>query len=266
MLVAIRYLGPVGRGVTSPQLFRATDGKVYVVKLQSNRLGPKVLANELLGARFGQILGLCFPPGDMIKIDEQVLRNSRRILPTAIRPGKHFACQFLSNTCYLGPYNLHKANNKEEMAGVILFDHLFHNFDRTLNWRNLLLRREVKGYRIYAIDNSHLFRRGRWTEELLAELAPKIKINRIRTYGTLLRSCLRPEFFDSYLLKIRQLSDDFLQSLVEEIPVEWLPHASDRQALHRFLVTRRDMAGDIVTCLCALIPDKNRRADIDKKK
>jgi hypothetical protein len=266
MLVALNYLGSVGRGVTRPQLFRATDGKVYVVKLQNNRLGPKVLANELLGARFGQILGLCFPPGDVIKIDEQVLKNSRRPLPAKIRPGRHFACQFLSNTRYLGPFNLRKADNKEEMAGVILFDHLFHNFDRTLNWRNLLLRREAKGYRIYAIDNSHLFRRGRWTKESLQKLAPQIKINRFRTYGTLLKRCLRPELFDSYLAKIRQLSDGFLQSLVEEIPSEWLPHAGDREALQQFLITRRDMAGDIVTCLCALIPDKHRRADIDKDK
>jgi len=266
MLMALNYLGPVGRGVTSPQLFRATDGKVYVVKLQNNRLGPKVLANELLGARFGEFLGLCFPPGDVIKIDEQVLRNSRRSLPASVKPGRHFACQYLSNTRYLSPFNLYKAINREEMAGVMLFDHLFHNFDRTLNWRNLLLRREARSYRIYAIDNSHLFRRGRWTQESLAKLAPKIKINRIRTYGTLLKRCLRPEFFDSYLAKIQQLSDASLQAMVEEIPAEWLPHASDREALHQFLITRRDMAGDIVTCLCALIPDKHRRADINEGK
>jgi hypothetical protein len=266
MLIALNYLGSVGRGVTRPQLFRATDGKVYVVKLQNNRLGPKVLANELLGARFGETLGLCFPPGDVIKIDEQVLKNSRRILPAGIIAGRHFGCLFLNNTRYLGPYNLYKAINKEEMAGVMLFDHLFHNFDRTLNWRNLLLRREGREYRIYAIDNSHLFRRGRWTQAWLDELAPKIKINRIRTYGTLLKRCLRPEFFASYLAKIQQISDASLQAMVEEIPAEWLPHASDREALQRFLVMRRDMAGDIVTCLCALIPDKHRRANIDEEK
>lgn len=266
MLIGLNYLGPVGRGVTTPQLFRATDGKVYVVKLQKNRLGPKVLANEFLGARLGEILGLCFPPGDVIRLDEQVLKSSRRPLPSSIVPGKHFACQYLSNTRYLNSFNLRKAGNKEEMAGVILFDHLFHNADRTLNWRNLLLRREEGGYKIYAIDNSHLFRRGRWTKASLEKMAPQIKINKFRIYGTLLKRVMRPEYFAGYLAKLQQLSDSDLQTLVDEIPSEWLPYSGDRQALHQFLITRRDMAGDIVTCLCSLIPDKYRRSNIDKGK
>ncbi|HWQ62155.1 MAG TPA: HipA family kinase, partial [Negativicutes bacterium] len=67
MLTALEHLGATARGVTSPQLFRADDGRVYVVKLQNNRLGPKVLANELIAARLGVALGLCFPPGGVIK-------------------------------------------------------------------------------------------------------------------------------------------------------------------------------------------------------
>ena len=259
MLIALTYLGPVGRGVTTPQLFRASDGKVYVVKMQNNRLGTRVLVNELLAARFGEAIGLCFPPGDVIKIDAEVLKNSRRALPAGIKPGRHFACQYLSNARYLDSYNLYKANNKAEMAGVMLFDHLFFNLDRTLNRRNLLLRREGKGHRIYAIDNSHLFRRGRWTIESLEKMAGKIKINQFRVYGTLIRRWLAPEFFDGYLDKIRQLTDRDLEALVEEIPQEWLPHVNDRQVLLDFLRTRRDMAGEIVTCLCALIPHRRRK-------
>lgn len=256
MLVALDYLGPVGRGVTSPQLFRASDGKIYVVKLQNNRLGPKILANELLGARLGEILGLCFPPGDVIKIDEQLVKKNRRLSAAGVRPGRHFGCRYLSGTRYLCSHNLFKAVNQSEMAGVMLFDHLFHNLDRTLNRRNLLLRREAGGYRIYAIDNSHLFRRGVWTRELLEKLAPQIKINHYRTYGTLLKHCLQPDYFNSYLTKIQQLSDCGLKEMVAGIPEEWLPQTSDRQILEQFLITRRDMAEEIVTCLSALIPAK----------
>jgi len=262
MLVALNYLGPVGRGVTRPQLFRADDGKVYVVKLQNNKLGPKVLANELLGTRIGEFLGLCFPPGDVIKLDERVLKGSRR----PENAGRHFACQFLSDTKYLNPQNLFKAKNKSEMAGVMLFDHLFHNLDRTLNRRNLLLRRETGGYHIYAVDNSHLFRRGAWTQELLENLAPKITINRYRSYGTLLQRWLKPAYFDGYLEKIGHLDDDCLGKMVAEIPQEWLPQDSDRQALRQFVGIRRDMAAEIATCLCALIPDKHRGADSETAK
>lgn len=263
MLVAFKYLGPVGRGVTSPQLFKADDGNVYVVKLQNNRLGPKVLANELLGTRLGELLGLCFPSGEIIQLGESVLKSSKRLRTAGVGVGRHFACRFLSDVRYLCPHNLSKAVNKSEMAGVILFDNLFQNIDRTLNRRNILLRREIGGERIYAIDNSHLFQRGRWTKEWLEKIALESKLNRHRCYGTLLKNFLNPSCFDEYLIKFRKLTDDKVVELIEEIPWEWLPHTSDRQALESFLITRRDMATDIATCLCAFIPDRNRSSTMD---
>ena len=33
MLTALEYLGSVGVGVTAPRVFRANDGKMYVVKV-----------------------------------------------------------------------------------------------------------------------------------------------------------------------------------------------------------------------------------------
>ena len=263
MLLALEYLRPVGRGVTSPQLIRADDGKVYVVKMQNNRLGPMILANELLGAKLGEKLGLCFPPGGVVKISEQFLRSNTFLAGRGVKPGRHFACQFLSGTSYLTRYNLLKAVNKAEMAGVMLFDNLFFNYDRALNRRNLLLRREHEGYRIYAIDNSHLFRRGLWTKEWLDKLAPQIRINRYRSYGTLMRQFMEIDSFDGYLRKVEALSDSILEEIIDGIPNEWLPHTDDRQALRRFLAVRRDMASDVATCMRALIPDKHRRADHD---
>jgi hypothetical protein len=265
VLTASKYLGSAGVGATRPQLFRASDGKNYVVKLQNNRLGPKVLANELLAARFGEQLDLCFPPAGVIKIEEQFLRRNRALAAAGLNPGRHFACQFLSGTEYVVRRNLNKAGNKSEMAGVMLFDHMVHNLDRTLNSRNLLLRREVKGYKIYAIDNSHMFGRGKWTIELLNYLTPRIKINHHRTYGLLLKHFFQPTDFAPYLAKVQQMNDDILAEIVAGIPDEWLPHDSERQALLRFLIARRELAADIVTCLCALIPNKHRRTGVNQR-
>lgn len=183
-----------------------------------------------------------------------------------VKPGRHFACEYLSKTRYLNYRGILRAVNKPQMAGVMLFDNLLHNYDRTLNRRNLLLRREGDGYHIYAIDNSHLFRRGLWNEQWLEKLAPQVKINRYRSYGTLLAHCLRPEYFNEYVSRILQISDDDIEAIVTHIPCEWLPHEQERQALKSFLATRRDMAVEIATCICALIPNKNRRTDTDKGK
>lgn len=258
MLVAQKHIGRVGFGATSPQLFRADDGKVYVVKLQNNRLGPKVLANELLGSRFAAKLGLCFPPGDIIRLGEDIIRGSRRLTGAGVAPGRHFACLFLSHATYVTRSNLHLANNVSELAGVMLLDHMLHNLDRTLNRRNLLLRREGDGHRVYAIDNSHLFRRGVWTVELLAKLAPAMSVNRHRAYGWLLKHYFTAEVFGPHLERVRSLTDAWLTETVAALPLEWLPHEGERAALLSFLIRRRDMAGEIVTCLQALIPDKHR--------
>jgi hypothetical protein len=258
MLVATDYLGPVGLGATLPQLFRANDGKTYVVKLQNNRMGPRILANELLATKFGELLGLCFPSGGIIKLDERLINRQRRLLRAGVTPGRHFGCELLKRSQYVVRHNLYKAVNKAEMAGVMLFDHMFFNFDRTLNRKNLLLRKEIEGWKLYAIDNSHLFGRGRWTSELLEKLTPKIKLNHHRSYGILLKHFLKAENFAGYVEKIKQLTDSCLGEMIDDIPQEWLPHAGERQALKHFVFARRDMVSEIATCLCALIPDKHR--------
>lgn len=264
MLYALEYLGAAGLGVTSPQLFRADDGRVYVVKLQNNKLGPKVLANEFIGARLGEDLGLCFPPGGIIKLTEELLKKNRRLRAAGVTPGRHFASQFLNGTEYVCRHNIARAANLGEVAGVMFLDHLTHNLDRTVNRRNLLIRREGSVWRVYAIDNSHLFRRALWTEETLERLAARNRVNRHGVYGTLLKHYLKPDHFLPYLAKVKEWGDDYLGSVVAAIPGEWLPHATERQAMVKFLAARRGEAEAVATSLAALIPDKHRRADANK--
>lgn len=245
MLNAVKYLGPVGIGATSPQLLRADDGKVYIVKLQNNRLGPKVLANEWLAAKFGEMLNLCFPPSCIIRLDAEFIRKNGFLMMNKVKPGLHFACQYLNHTGYIDRHYLSRAINKEQLAGVMLFDHLFHNLDRTWNHRNLLVRREPEGYKIYAIDNSHLFKRGVWNAPLLEKLENEIQINKRRSYGLLLKHFLNKKHFEVFIEKIRELTDEQLAALVDSIPEEWLPDGKERLSLLHYLIVRRDMVDTI---------------------
>jgi hypothetical protein len=252
MLAAVSHLKPVGRGVTAPHLFAADDGENYVVKFQTNKIGPKVLVNELLAARLGQRWELCFPAGDLIYLSQEVL-NQNFGLSYRVEPGFHFASRFLPGCRYLNRLLLHKAVNKPDMAGVMLFDHFFHNVDRTRNPRNLLIRPEPGGWRLYAIDHSHLFYRGRWTEESLNKLATIISINRQRSFGVLLNHYLQPDDFLSCLQKIEATRDAEFSEVVDEIPREWLPGAEERELLTGWLCQRRSYAAEIVAQLSALI-------------
>lgn len=268
MFRALAYIGPVGLGATSPQLFRAEtvsgERKICVVKLSANRLGAKVLVNELLAARFGQWLKLCFPAGGLIDIPAEVLSKSRRLTAAGVKPGWHFGCEYLKGVSYVTKYNLHRAVNKEQMAGVMLFDHLFHNPDRTENRKNLLIRKERDGYKLYAIDNSHLFRRGKWTIDMLRDFTEKITLNHRRSYGVLLKYYLQPEHFFRYARQVTALDRDTFVRLIEEVPREWLPDNCERQALLDFLAARSQKADWVAQRLSELIPDVNRRTNIYK--
>lgn len=259
MLTALEYLGSVGIGVTTPQLFRANDGKVYVVKLQNNRMGSKVLINEYVACWFGLRIELCFPVSDLIKIDEQILKKNRRLQSTGISLGPHFASQYLPGNRYVTRNALQGAVNKRAMAGVMLFDHMFHNVDRTKNRKNLLVCREEGNYVLYAIDNSHLFVRGRWNIRSLEKLVEKISVNQWRVYGWLLKHFLTGEDLNFYAEKVKSISDEELFCLVESIPKEWLYKEGEGDALLQFMIKRRNMVDEIVAALCQSIPDINRR-------
>jgi hypothetical protein len=256
VLTAIEHVGAVGVGATSPQYFRASDNKLYIVKLQSNKLGPKVLANEYLAVRLGQLIGLCFPPGGIIGIGEELLQKYPCLLAEGATSGRHFASQYLSDTEYLVKENIDKASNLTEMAGIILFDHLFHNADRCCNKKNLLLRRENQICKIYAIDNSHLFRVGKWTIKSLHKLSTSKKVYHHRHYGLLLKNCLYPHDFLPYLKKLNALSDELIENLVSEIPVEWLPDRAERAALTQHIRIRRNLAEELWHKLCKHIPQE----------
>ena len=258
VLTALEYLGAVGIGVTSPQMFRADDGKIYVVKLQNNRLGTKVLVNEYVACWFGQYMGLCFPPSDVIEISEQVLSKNPRFRGGRITPKIHFASQYVHKNRYVSKRDLQKAVNKEAMAGVMLFDNMFHNTDRTKNRKNLLVCRENHCDVLYAIDNSHLFVRGRWSIRSLEKLAGRITVNQWRAYGWLLTHFLVIEDFDPYVAKVKKIRDEELVLLVAGIPQEWLPVPQEREALLHYMIRRRNMIDDIVNALDQLIPNVNR--------
>jgi len=255
MLMAVNYLGQVGAGVTVPQLFRANDRNIYVVKLQNNILGPKVLVSELLAAKLGELIGLCFPPAGIIEISAEMIAGSEHLQELGVDPGRHFASRFLNRTQYVSRGNLKKAVNAAEMAGVVLFDHMFHNSDRTTNGKNLLLRQEDYGYKLYAIDNSHLFRSGRWTQQSLQKLVSVIKPYYRYAYGRLLKDHLSPDDFLPYMEKVAQISDARIKEIVGEIPGEWLSEEAEREELVRFVSRRRDMAEAIWQELCNYIPE-----------
>lgn len=238
MLEARKYLGLVGVGVTRPLLLEANDGKRYVVKLKNNRLGSKVLVNEYIANQFAKKIELCFPEGQIIDFSDAFVQGSRRLKKMQVKAGLHFASRYVKEAKYVHRYNVELIKDKNKIAGVMLFDHLMHNTDRTLNSKNMLIQREHGGYKFYAIDNSHLFGSGRWKAERLDALVDKVKVNRHRLYGTLLRHYLHEADFTVYIEQFKAMTDEQIEEIVEGIPMEWLPEQAERAAIKSFLIRR----------------------------
>jgi len=64
------------RGGSQSQLLRASDGAYYVTKPQNNPQHVRVLANEMLATRLGQLLGLPVPSVDGIEVSEWLIEHA----------------------------------------------------------------------------------------------------------------------------------------------------------------------------------------------
>lgn len=255
---AVEYLGKVGVGITGPEFYRADDEKIYVVKRMNNMVGNGVLVSEYLSAKLGEKLRLIFPPSDTIALE--------KFLPTkkgAIK--RHFASQYIPNCRYAAAENMMEADNLSQMAGIILFDHVFHNADRTNNRKNILLSSNEGHSTIYAIDNSHLFRTGRWNAETLERLSEQIKCYPNYIYGVLLKKHLLPEDFIPFLNRFRALSAEEIEQILKTTPKEWYEDEQVPQAISRYIARRLSLIESIFDAILKKIP-KERGGLADARK
>ena len=141
------------------------------------------------------------------------------------------------------------------MAGVVLYKNIFHNADRAKNQKNLLLRQEDGSYRIYAIDNSHLFKTSRWTEETFTKLGTKIKIYHFQHYRTLLNDLLAADNFHHYMEAMKSVTDETIDGIIREIPSEWLPvDSTTRLAFSSYVKMRLAMVEEVWGKISLYIP------------
>jgi hypothetical protein len=62
------------RDSAQSQLMRCMDGNFYVVKFPNNPEGIDVLANEFLGGRLAELLGLSVAPGAVVYVHPELIR------------------------------------------------------------------------------------------------------------------------------------------------------------------------------------------------
>jgi hypothetical protein len=234
-LSAIRYVTPLREGGSLPAIVDTEDGQ-YVVKFRGAGQGPKALIAELIAAGLGEALGLPVPDAAVIDLEEGFGLNEpdpevQDLLKASV--GENFGLRYLPGAFGYEPAADRDSINTVAAAGIVWFDALISNVDRTANNPNLLFW----GNRVWLIDHgaSLYFHHagGDWTGRA-QERFPLIKQHILLDQAGDLRVAdadLRP-----------RLTERVLKGIVVHVPDEWLDKDSDpdeqRNAYVTYLLAR----------------------------
>ena len=77
-LSAVQHISRL-RGGSQSQLLRASDQQCYVTKFQNNPQHIRVLANEMLATRLGELLGLPMPRAAVIDVCPWLIEHTEAL-------------------------------------------------------------------------------------------------------------------------------------------------------------------------------------------
>lgn len=157
------------RGGSQSHLIRASDNRYYIIKVQNNPQGVRVLANEMLGSSLARLLGLPVPSVAIIDLCEIIIRYSEEMVIQLERgsepcqPGLCCGSEFNERSFAFWPnlFSPDEVENPADILGMLVFDKWTSNSDR----RQLVFYRERPSelHRIMMIDQGDCFCRAKWT-------------------------------------------------------------------------------------------------------
>jgi hypothetical protein len=232
-LSAKRYVLPLREGGSLPAIVDTDDGQ-YVVKFRGAGQGPKALVAELIAAGLASALGLPIPDAAVIDLEDGFGLNEpdpeiQDLLKAST--GENFGLRYLPGAFGYEPAADRDSINTVAAAGIVWFDALISNVDRTANNPNLLFWND----RVWLIDHgaSLYFHHGTgdWTGRS-QDRFPLIKQHILLDQAGDLRvadSDLRPK-----------LTEKVLTAIIDAIPMQWLDEDADdqRRAYVTYLTAR----------------------------
>jgi hypothetical protein len=119
-LHAKTHLGRVQGGGSAAQLYKVNeDDRIYVIKLKGNGQGLRVLFNEYVGGRLGELIGVPFGEHALITVDAGLYADDR----TGHFAGIQFGTVYYEHA-QVDIIQLRKATNFNLFPSVLVFDTL----------------------------------------------------------------------------------------------------------------------------------------------
>lgn len=227
---ATTFFRPLGRGGSKAQLLGFNDGINRVVKFPNNPQGVRVLANELVSAGLASLISVPVPLCGIVEVTNSFV-NVEPML-SGFEAGLCFGSEYHKAVDVSGPSEIWMASNREELAGIVLFDSWCNNVDRAHNPGNLILTADGRGQRILAIDHGFCF--GHQWDKYINEIGQPVSVICRSDF----RQFVAQKHFEPFIERIKGIKEAELRDVIAEVPQEWNVSESERVALVKYVQSR----------------------------
>lgn len=257
---AYRPISPLKNGVTKPYIINCS-GEEYVVKFTQNPEGDRALINEFVCAHIADLLDLPLTKPSLIKVNDEFIQDYgdelKQHVTKNIEPGLHFGTKKIQKVFPINtPQILSRANNKDIIPAIILFDHIICNKDRDSNGGNLIF--DYTNNKIIVIDHTHAFDIGPLWNDHQLKLRIGEKITPLEMSGYVYHKLVpyvnghNP--FSTILDKLDSITFDTLTEIMNNIPQSWNISEDEKEMLKRYLMDRIERVDEILDCLKPVLP------------
>ncbi len=219
MVNVVQYVKPLREGGSLPAIVKADDGFHYVLKFRGAGQGTKALVGEFIGGELARAIGLKVPELVFMQLDDSFSKTEpdeeiQDLLKFSV--GLNLGLHFLSSAITYDP--LVTQVDAMTASKVVLLDSLISNIDRTAKNTNLL----YWNHELWAIDHGASFYfHHQWDtwENHLTRTFPLVKDHVLLSQATKLHDVAK---------EVKAiLTDEFIQSIINSIPEDWLRNESD---------------------------------------
>jgi hypothetical protein len=224
------------RGGAQSHLMRCDDGNYYVVKFQNNPQHLRVLVNDWLGTRLGELIGLPVPATAVVEVDPWLVEHTPELRlevcghTSLFTPGLSFGSRYVVSPMqgqvydYLPETMITTVRNLHEFAGVLALD----KWTCNANGRQVAFWKKARERKFTAcfIDQGYCFNAGEWS-------FPDAPLRGVFGRNDVYACVTAWDSFEPWLSRIETFPESSLWPLAEEIPPEW--YDGDAEALERLL-------------------------------
>ena len=244
-LYPVQLMDTFFKGHSKPKHILFNDGQTYVVKFKNNPSGTRILVNDYIAGKLGQLLSLPVIPFEVVQITDDFIKKYPILSEQKFTSGSQFASLFIDNCIQLSreSSNEHiKVINRDQLAEIVVFDLWIGNTDR--KHENVLLEPIEKGeYFLHMIDHGRCFSKGKWTVKTLKKM-PFLSVE-LTVHKWCLSFQQSQDELNAAIEKVKAIPEAAIYDIIDSIPIDWDVSESEREALVTHLVKAKQLLPEI---------------------